>query len=516
MRFRDLPERTRRVLKLSVPTTDDELWEWIKVVCGVTIPRVAVCDCHQAPFDWVADCYFDRVKNAIIMGPRGGGKTLDVAALSYAEWLHKSGVEIASIGAVLEQAKKCYRYVRVWMRDDVALGLCYPPTMKESNSVMGSRLEVITGKTIEAVNSPHPHKENVDEYELMDPDVFSEALMMATETTEHKASVRLLSTRKYATGLVQRMLDEAPERGFKVYSYCALDVAEKCTLEARPSCEPCKAIVKYDQFGQKVTWYDVCRERLRNAAGFYSIDELQSKFRSIEHEKFSTQIAPCTKPTRGDPCFTEFDEFRNSPAVIDYDPGFPVGTAWDFGLNDPTVCGVFQWNPYGEAWLIECIASGELADSAAARKWLIGDVADEILKRPYAAALKESRDHWGDPAGKQRRTYTRIDNKSAFDVLRGKGIRIRGKPKPNPARRIEALKLKIRPHPDTGEPTFFVSKRLKRVVSAFTYAQWDETKECYEHDEHSHILDMCGYFVDGKWPPASWVKGVKRGGVAVA
>jgi len=511
----DLPREARIALKLTPPTTDDELWNWFAAVCDLRVPRVAVCDCHDSPFQWVADCYFDRVPRAIIMGPRGGGKTITAAALSYAELLHKPGVEIASVGAILDQAQKMYRYIRGWMMDDVELGIVYPPTMKSTMTVTRSRLEVITGRTVEAVNSPHPHRTNIDEYELFAPDVFEEALLMPTETAKFKSNVRLLSTRKYATGLVQQMIDEADMRGYKVYSFCGLDVAEKCTEEVRPTCDDCKLILKYDQHGQPVSWYDICQERLRNADGFYAIDELISKFRAIEHGKYATQVAPCTRPTRGDACFSEFDEDRHAPAFIDYDPRYSVGTTWDFGLHDPNVCLIIQWNTYGEAWVIDAIYSGELADTEEARHWLVGDVGAELLRRPYAGELLETRDdHWGDPAGRQKRVYTKVDSVSAFDVLRGMGIRVRGKKRPSPARRIEAIKLKLRPHPQTHEPSLYVSKRLTKVIAALTFAQWKEGREEYEHDEHSHILDALGYFIDAKWPPKSWTKGETGGKVA--
>ena len=495
----------RRVLKMAVPQTDDQLWAWIAVVCGFKIPRRAVCEHHCSPFAWIADAYFDRVQKMIVMANRGGGKTLGAACLSYAELLHRPGVEVASVGAIMKQAQKMYRYMKGFLREDQETGLCYPPTMAHTDFANRARLEIITGKTAEAVNSPHPHRVNIDEYELMVWAILEEALLMPIQTETIPYSVRLLSTRKFPMGNVQSMLNQAEERGYRVYPYCALDCAEQCTFEARPSCDPCKEVVKYDQHGQPVTWYDVCRERLRNACGFLSVDKLIEDFRGLNVETYLTQVAPCRRPTRGNACFTEFIEEVHAAERIEYDPDFPIGTGWDYGLNDPTVCTVWQWDAAGEVWCIDVIASGEAATSPAMRDALIADVGAELLKRPYAAAILESREHWGDPAGKQRRTYTRVDTKSAVDVLRGMGIHVRSKKKPNPARRIESMKLKLRPSEAMdGQPAMYVSSACRLLIDAFTFAQWQENREHYEHDIHSHVLDSAGYFIDALWPPKSY------------
>ena len=61
---------TQRLL----PQTDDELWEYIAREYGYEIPRVDVCEGHRAPFSWMADSYFYRITNSILVGPRAGGK----------------------------------------------------------------------------------------------------------------------------------------------------------------------------------------------------------------------------------------------------------------------------------------------------------------------------------------------------------------------------------------------------------------------------------------------------------
>ena len=89
--------------------------------------------------------------------------------------------------------------------------------------------------------------------------------------------------------------------------------------------------------------------------------------------------------------------------------------------------------------------------------------------------------------------------RSAVDVQRTLGLPVRYKKNPNPARRIAAIKIKLR-RGASGDPSLFVSDRCPVLIRAINYAQWEEGKEVYEHDPHSHPLDALGYFVDAKWP----------------
>lgn len=73
------------------PQTDDELHAWILKYLGMNIPRVAVCEDHQAPFSFIADLYFERVTSAIAMANRGGSKTMSSAILHLLNSLFKTG-----------------------------------------------------------------------------------------------------------------------------------------------------------------------------------------------------------------------------------------------------------------------------------------------------------------------------------------------------------------------------------------------------------------------------------------
>src|SRR5262245_48145233 len=87
-------------LHIAGPRDDDELHRWVLENFGLDIPRVAVCEDHDAPFTFFADCYFNRTNSALAMANRGGSKTFMVALLHLANSKFKARCESATVGAI--------------------------------------------------------------------------------------------------------------------------------------------------------------------------------------------------------------------------------------------------------------------------------------------------------------------------------------------------------------------------------------------------------------------------------
>lgn len=67
----------------KAPETDDELWDWVVENTGFKIPRVAVCDDHTAPFQFMADYYFERERGILVLGARESTKCITGSSLIY-------------------------------------------------------------------------------------------------------------------------------------------------------------------------------------------------------------------------------------------------------------------------------------------------------------------------------------------------------------------------------------------------------------------------------------------------
>ena len=174
-------------LQREGPATDDELHAWIVANCHIDIPRVSVCDDHDAPFTFVADLYFERVGSALALGNRGGAKTTMVACLHFANANFKTGCEGLSFGATRGQGDRCYEHIEDWCyvhdENGAKTGEVKPfvdgePMQSHTVWKTGSKIEVVSGSK-QAVNGPHPQKAAADEIDLMKEETWTESRNMA-------------------------------------------------------------------------------------------------------------------------------------------------------------------------------------------------------------------------------------------------------------------------------------------------------------------------------------------------
>lgn len=273
---------------------DKEVLHWyIKEFIGFNIPRVSVCKHynseyesfdyeHCAPFDFINDMFFELVRNSIAFANRTGGKTTNIAILNHLDMAFKSGCEVASAGAILDQATKVYRYFTA-IHKHPGLKKLYekPPTKSMTLYKNDSMLEVVTGST-KGLNSPHPQKARIDEVELMDWDVLQEGLSMSVSKDDGEHVIMgqncFLSTRKYDSGTFQRLLTEADDTGMKVYCWCIWEVLEKCNRE-------CKRDKVY---GDCPIW-EKCRGMAHNCSGYYKLGDWIDKAKLLNKDVLEAQ-----------------------------------------------------------------------------------------------------------------------------------------------------------------------------------------------------------------------------------
>jgi len=273
---------------------NDEVLHWyMREFLGFNIPRKPVCKLHAkdfhkfdyphcAPFEYISDMFFERVRNSIAFANRTGGKTQNVAILNHLDMTFKPNCEIASAGAIIKQAERVYSYFLDFHRKPPLNNLYLKePTKSETYFKNNAKLEVITG-TRTGLNGPHPNKARIDEVELMDWSVLQEGLSMS-QSKEYDGVLILsqnsfLSTRKYDSGTFQRLLDNAEDGGMKIYCWCIWDVLENCDRE-------CKADPVYGDCPIQ----DKCKGMAHHCDGFYKLDDFIDKARLLSKDVLDAQ-----------------------------------------------------------------------------------------------------------------------------------------------------------------------------------------------------------------------------------
>jgi hypothetical protein len=365
-------ESLRRIAKAlpklsenAAPQTDDELWLWIKKNTGYSIPRKAVCPNHNAPFEFLADMYFNRVDGAVLLAPRGGGKTLMASILHYVNSKHKPTMESATVGAIENQAILAYSHIRRFVYDEE--GNLDPDVreskMRETVLKNGSSVKVIVG-SLAGVNGPHPQLVHIDEVELMQPDVYQEAQQMPKGRSYKgrffPAQELITSTRKSGRGLMQDIIDDieqAEKEGktppFKFYQFCVREVVENqdhCCQIAHPRLAaekrcPCDQVYgrALNEEGDRKSLMDVCRGDFARSDGFTPLSDLISIFTKSAPSIWDAQ-QECIKPSTEGLVIQNFDREKHGVRGYEPDPdNGPIFMVLDPGGSDAHAVGWYQY-----------------------------------------------------------------------------------------------------------------------------------------------------------------------------
>lgn len=350
---------------LHPPSTDDELWEFVAYAFRVKVPRKAIEPHHKSPFSFIADLFFERVKNALGFANRNGGKTLNVAVLNMLDMLFKPGCEVASAGAVLDQASKCYRYFCSFQKYAWFTRFCENYKAKTKKDFISkciqswtkfatdSVMEILTG-TEKGLRSPHPHKARLDEIDLMTWDLIQTGFSMARSSEVNGVTIRgqnvFTSTRQYQHGVMQRLLDEADAKGIAVYEWNVWEILEKCN----------RRCINDPEYGS-CPIYKFCKGKAHHCEGYYSIDDFIDKVRAIDRETLDVEWLNL-RPSRHKLVYHRFDNTKHilNPDKLAQLTGFSyVHPTWyriagvDFGSSPghPFVYLKVAEIPNGVGWL---------------------------------------------------------------------------------------------------------------------------------------------------------------------
>lgn len=261
----------------------DLLWGWIKEFLGIEIPRIAITEGHAAPFDFVADYLFGKVTFAVVLANRSGGKTFIFGILATILSFLNDDTEIATVGAIQQQAYKSYEYFQSFSNKFPFAFNIQSFTMRQSTLKNGSKYQVLAG-TMSGVNSPHPQLAFFDEIDLMPWQILQQGLSMPQTKNGVRARTVLTSTRKFAGGVMQRMLDEAQYKGYSVYFWNIWEV-----VAPLPKNNPELMARIYKVFGEELP------DNIDQANGYYDWEDLIDKKLNLEQDVWETEWV-CSRP----------------------------------------------------------------------------------------------------------------------------------------------------------------------------------------------------------------------------
>lgn len=245
-------EQERKLL-LTPCKTREEFKAWIKYFLGLELPDVTVSRYSDTnPLDAIFEVYDicvnrnnpQNIKELLFVAGRGSGKTLGMAIAEFMILLHDQR-DVVHVGAILNQAERCYAYQKSFFYNKKIKPLIMPPDIPEEQRILekanmsksifnlnGSKvtLEVLPC-TLKACNGPHVPLVVVDEIDTVSGEglkAFKEISGML-DSKGGKLALRVgISTRKSRYGLMNKQIENAEAEGRTIRRWTAFEFTERC------------------------------------------------------------------------------------------------------------------------------------------------------------------------------------------------------------------------------------------------------------------------------------------------
>jgi hypothetical protein len=207
------------------PVDDNELYELVRTIWGVTIPRTRVCAGHVSPFEAFADAFFARSPVTVWKASRGfGGKSRTLAYLTLTE-AFVLGANVSLLGGSLEQSKNVHDAMQEGLDAPLAPGYLLehygPSEMKLKNK---ARVRPLTASQ-KTVRGPHPQRLRLDEIDEMDIGILDSAMGQPMKSKGIDSQTVMSSTHQYADKTMYEILQRAVENDWPVYQWCYKEAA---------------------------------------------------------------------------------------------------------------------------------------------------------------------------------------------------------------------------------------------------------------------------------------------------
>jgi hypothetical protein len=233
--------------------TEKDLRNYIKYFFGLHLPDCKVSRyADTTPFHAIWEVYDIcanknnplNVQELLFVAGRGSGKTLGMAIAELMVLLHDDR-DVVHVGAILQQAKRCYEYQQKFLMADRMRSIVSPPKTPDNlrilekstmeRSVFNIRGEKITLEvlpcTMRSVNGPHVPLVVVDEIDTVQGEgmkAYKEIAGMLDSKRGRKPLRVGISTRKSRYGLMNQAIENAEKQGRHVRRWTAFEFTERC------------------------------------------------------------------------------------------------------------------------------------------------------------------------------------------------------------------------------------------------------------------------------------------------
>jgi hypothetical protein len=340
-------------LFLAPIRSKEHLHAWIETYWGVdlagsVVSRYSNCNPLDAMWNIYKAAIVDKVGlDLILVSPRGGYKTLCTSIIESLMLFHDQRA-VFHCGVTETQAKRCFDYWSKFISDNkpITKPMIIKSTMERTTiNVNGERVTYeVAPITLQALNGPHTPFFSSDEIDTLAPGsiqykAFSQAsgIPVKHPITNAPPIKLAISTRKGAYGIMQKMIDGAPESGKTVWIWNIIDLMEKCQT-SRHGTEVLQVYVKQESMTTliqrewealeddkkaeflpyeatdgcaKCPLFSVClgdlKKQTSTAKTLQSIDDVITRVKGAGDVDWCLAELFCVKPSIGNVVFREFN-----------------------------------------------------------------------------------------------------------------------------------------------------------------------------------------------------------------
>ena len=351
---------------LQIEPSRESLHDWLVLVLDHWMPKYKICDGHSSPFEYFEAKYYKDYLKTIAKACRSGGKTENGVGLYC--WLNarfKSNWKAKIMAGSLDQAKKGHEATQRFNSEVIEIGggsvLDGEPIISRTKYKNGSEYAILAASHKQSRSSHQPEL-LLDEIDEIDNTILNESMQQPQSMNGHPACWHFTSTEHRVGGVMADWVDNAELRGYKLFTWCILEVMEGCydyscsRCKIAPWCEgKMKPVMAMAEKEQGVT---------RATMGFNSVSDVINKIENAETSENTSAgrlITPidieadlfCKRPSRTGLVYKEFD--RNIHVVNDMviDENWAKYRSLDFGITNPWVCLYIAEDPAGRLYIYD-------------------------------------------------------------------------------------------------------------------------------------------------------------------
>lgn len=412
--------------------------------------------------------------------------TLAVSILNFLDTFFKPGCEIASAGATLSQAQRCYDYFDGYLdlpwferftekyKKRIGHDFVEKRIQKETLFHTGSKLEILTGSE-KGLRSPHPHKARLDEIDEMEWGLIQTALSMTRSEENIRGQNVFTSTRQKERGPMQRLLDEAEKKGIAVYEWNIWEAVKKC--ERRCVKDP-----KYGDCPIK----PFCQGRAHHCDGFYLVDDFIDKAKLIDRSGWDSEWLNL-KPAKDKLVYSKFDNTRH---VMTPDKLYSMTKLYRPSGYWPRIGGLDFGSSPGHPFVY--VKLFQMPNGA----WLVYHeyFAEQMLLRDHAEAIRKSPFYMpGEPI------YADHDRQDQLE-LKALGIRTQNAVKGDINVGINLIRELLNGYPPLEEPMIYVWHECQNTIAEFNEYEYNvingkPSRQDAPKKESDHAMDAIRYCI---------------------